>query len=115
MLTTLFIRGRHFGSSCWLNSPKLTLISTAHVKFRFVLVWRLRNAKEIIALMEKLSAIYPKRLPQEMRETATEDSYSFWHVNSVSKGKREAFHVRLCHEMAAHLEKTIRMTDPTLT
>ncbi len=27
ILTTLFIRGRHFGSSCWLSSQKLTAIS----------------------------------------------------------------------------------------
>ena len=28
ILTTLFIRGRHFGSSCWLSTQKLTAVST---------------------------------------------------------------------------------------
>ena len=28
VLTTLFIRGRHFGCSCWISSQKLTAIST---------------------------------------------------------------------------------------
>ena len=61
VLTTLFIRGRHFGASCWLSSQKLTAISTvASVNFRFVLVWRMCNAKEIQALMEELSALYPR-------------------------------------------------------
>jgi hypothetical protein len=36
VLTTLFIRGRHFGCSCWISSQKLTAISTvARVNFRF--------------------------------------------------------------------------------
>ncbi len=38
ILTTLFIRGRHSGSSCWISSQKLTAISTvARVNFRFIL------------------------------------------------------------------------------
>ena len=46
ILTTLFIRGRHFGNSGWISSQKLTAISTvARVNFRFMLVWRLRNKK----------------------------------------------------------------------
>ena len=39
VLTTLFIRGRHFGCSCWISSQKLTAISTvARVNFRFLCV-----------------------------------------------------------------------------
>ena len=95
VLTTLFIRGRHFGSSCWLSSQKLTAISTVvRANFRCVLVWRLRNAKEIMALMEELSAIYPKFVLQEMCEAAIDDEpHSFWYVNLVSKDKREMFYV----------------------
>ncbi len=45
ILTTLFTRGRHFDSSCWLSSQELTATSTvARANFRFVLCWRLRNA-----------------------------------------------------------------------
>ena len=39
ILTTLFVRGRHFGSSCWISSQKLTAISAvARCNFRFMLV-----------------------------------------------------------------------------
>ena len=39
ILSTLFIRGRHFGSSCWVSSQKLTAITNvARVNFRFMLV-----------------------------------------------------------------------------
>ena len=100
VLTTLFIRGRHFGSSCWLSSQKLTAISTvARVNFRFVLVWRLRKQKEIQALMEELSALYPIRTLHEMYEAAVADPHSFWYVGLVSKDKREMFYVRLDHKI----------------
>jgi hypothetical protein len=60
VLTTLCIRGRHFGSSCWLSSQKQTAISTvARINFRFVRVCRMRDAKDIQTLIEELSALYP--------------------------------------------------------
>ena len=95
ILTTLFIRGRHFGSSCWLSSQKLTAISTvARVNFRFMLVWRLRNQKEVISLMEELSAIYPVRILHEMYDLATEEPHSFWFIDLVAKSKASMFYVR---------------------
>ncbi len=85
ILTTLFIRGRHFGSSCWLSSQKLTAISTvARVNFRFMLVWRLRNQREVMALMEELSAVYPIDVLHNMYETALQDEdHSFWYINNT--------------------------------
>ena len=95
VLTTLFIRGRHFGSSCWLSSQKLTAISTvARVNFRFMLVWRLRNQKEIISLMEELSALYPVNVLHEMYSMATEEPHSFWFIDLVAKSKAAMFYVR---------------------
>ena len=95
ILTTLFIRGRHFGSSCWLASQKLTALSTvARVNFRFMLVWRLRNQKEIFSLMEELSAIYDVRTLYEMYEMAVADEYSFWYINLIAKKKEDMFHIR---------------------
>ena len=100
ILTTLFIRGRHFGSSCWLSSQKLTAISTvARVNFRFLCVWRLRNQKEIIALMEELSAIYPVKVLHEMYETAVAEPHSFWYINLVQKRKEDMFYLRFEQKM----------------
>jgi hypothetical protein len=96
ILTTLFIRGRHFGSSCWVSSQKLTAIaSVARVNFRFLLVWRLRNQKEILALMEELSAIYPISVLREMYETAiTDEDHSFMFIDLVAKRKEDMFFIR---------------------
>jgi hypothetical protein len=93
IMTTLFIRGRHFGVSTWISSQKLTAISTVvRVNFRFLCVWRLRNAREIQALLEELSAIYPIAVLQEMYEQAIGDQeYSFWYINMVAKSKDNMF------------------------
>ena len=100
ILTTLFIRGRHFGSSCWVSSQKLTAISpVARTNFRFILVWRLRSAREIEALIDELSALYPKQILYEMYEQAIEEEHSFWYVNMVAKSKQDMFHMRFEYKM----------------
>jgi hypothetical protein len=99
VLTTLFIRGRHFGCSCWISSQKLTAISTvARVNFRFLCVWRLRNQKEIVALLEELSAIYPIPTLHDMYEAAVSDeAHSWWYIDLVAKEKKRMFHIRFEH------------------
>ena len=101
ILTTLMIRGRHFGSSCWLSSQKLTAIApVARVNFRFMLVWRLRNQFEIRALVEELSALYPLQVLMEMYETAiTHEDHSFWFIDLVAKKKDDMFFIRFEHKM----------------
>ncbi len=101
ILTTLFVRGRHLGSSCWISSQKLTAItSVARVNFRFMLVWRQRNYREIEVLMEELSALYPKQILRDMYETAISDEdHSLLYVNLVAKRKEDMFFVRFDHKM----------------
>jgi len=95
-LTSLMIRGRHFGVSTWLSSQKLSAISlVARVNFQFMLVWRLRNYKEIECLMEELSALYPKQTLHDMYEAAiTDKDHSFWYVLLTAKKKEDMFFVR---------------------
>ena len=100
ILTTLFIRGRHFGSSCWVSSQKLTAISpVARTNFRFILVWRLRSAREIEALVDELSALYPKQILYDMYEQAVEEPHSFWYVNMVAQSKQDMFYMRFEYKM----------------
>ena len=97
ILTTLFVRGRHFGSSCWLSSQKLTAISpVARCNFRFMLVWRLRNKKELLdGLLYELSALFPLPVLYEMYEEAINDQdYSFWFIDLVAKNKEDMMFVR---------------------
>ena len=78
VLTTLFIRGRHLYTSCWISSQVLSSIHpVARKNFRFMLVWRLRNKKELVdSLLYELSALFPSPVLLEMYETATGDSHT---------------------------------------
>jgi hypothetical protein len=114
ILTTLFIRGRHFGSSCWISSQKLTAISTvARVNFRFMLVWRLRNKKELLdGLLYELSALFPLPVLFEMYETAINDEeHSFWYLNLVAKKKEDMSFVRFEHKMVLNRNEPVDTSD----
>jgi len=101
ILTSLMIRGRHFGCSTWLSSQKLTAISlVARVNFQFMCVWRLRNAKEIAAIMEELSALYDQRTLYAMYDLAVHDEdYSFWYILLTAKSKQDMFWIRFQKQM----------------
>ncbi len=102
ILTTLFIRGRHFGSSCWLSSQALSCIHPiARKNLRGLCVWRLRNRKELVDnLFYELSALYPMAVLQEMYETAINDEdFSFWYINLIAKKKEDMMFIRFEHKM----------------
>ena len=62
-------------------------------------VWRMRNAKEIAAVMEELSALANSRTLFKMYNMAMEDEdYSFWYVLLTAK-KAEMFHIRFDKRM----------------
>ena len=115
VLTTCFIRGRHTGISCWLSSQKLTAVSTvARVNFRFLAIWRLRNFRELQALLEELSAVHPVLVLMQMYEQAVSDQpHSFWFLNLV-KSKEEMFHIRFEHRQIVDdspLEELVAQAD----
>ena len=95
------IRGRHFGCSTWLSSQKLTATSlVARVNFQFMCVWRLRNAKEIAAIMEELSALYDQKTFYAMYDMAVHDEdYSFWCNLLTAKSKQDMFFIRFSKKL----------------
>ena len=95
MLNTLFIRGRHMMISTLVSTQKLRLLgSTLRVNAQFILCWRLRNALELEALIEELSAVYTKKQLLEMYEAATAELYSFWYINLTAKTRENMFWLR---------------------
>ena len=95
VLTSFMIRGRHFGVSTWLSIQKLSAVSlVARVNFQAMLVWRLRNYKELECLIEELSALYPKKVLLSMYEAATKEPYSFWYTLLTAKLKEDMFFIR---------------------
>ena len=115
ILTTLFVRGRHFGSSCWISSPKLTAISAcARCNFRFMLVWRLRNKKELLdGLLYELSALFPLPVLYEFYEQAINDAeHNFWYIDLVAKKKEETMLVRFEKKMVVDTQIKNDALDP---
>ena len=100
VLTTAFIRGRHFGQSTWLSSQKLSAVSLiARVNFQYLLIWRLRNYKEMMTIFEELSALYPIDVLKEMYEVATSEPFSFWYILLTAKSKDDMFFKRFEEKM----------------
>ena len=100
-LDTLFIRGRHM--STWVSSQKLRLISAAvRVNQQFLCCWRLRNQRELDAVVEELSALLPKEQLYQLYEQATREPYSFLFVYYL-KPRNEMFYKRFEERFA--LEK----------
>ena len=86
VLTSLFVRGRHLGCACWLLTQKLRVISLiCRTNFCWMLVWRMRNAKELSSLMEELSAILPIKTLHQMYKMATQNKHDFWYINLLNE------------------------------
>ena len=50
-------------------------------------IYRLRNYRELEAFIEEVSAIYDKKTPLELYNTATAEPYAFLYVNLRAKDK----------------------------
>jgi Cdc6-like AAA superfamily ATPase len=101
VLDMLFARGRHAMISTIVASQKLRALSTMiRVNATSWVVFKLRNAKELQALLEELSAIYPPQILTEMYHRATAEKYSFWFVNLLASVD-EMFWVRFERRLIA--------------
>ena len=80
------VRGRHTGCACWLLSQKTRVISLiCRTNFCWMLIWRMRNAKELAAIIEELDAIVPRAELMEMYRIATMDKHGFLYVNLLNE------------------------------
>ncbi len=59
----------------------------------------MRNAKEIQAFTEELSAIYPVKTLHQMYQEAIGEPHSFLYVNLVAKEKDGMFYVRVEYKL----------------
>ena len=85
VLTSLFVRGRHLGCACWLSTQKNRVVSLiCRTNYCWMLIWRLRSAKERDQILEELDALLDRRILLRLYETATSQKHSFWYVNLLS-------------------------------
>jgi hypothetical protein len=94
-MISLATRGRHFGVTWIISSQVLNLCGTVIRKnVRCMLVWRLRNHKEVETLCEELSGIYDAKTIMQLYQHATEEPFSFLFVRLDAKTKRDMFWLR---------------------
>ena len=78
ILTSLFVRGRHLGCACWLLTQKLRVVSLiCRTNFCWMLIWRLRNSKELLSILEEMDALVDRKLLNEMYNMATSEKTFF--------------------------------------
>ena len=92
VLTSLFVRGRHIGASCWLLTQKLRVISNiCRTNFCWMLTWRLRNPKELISILEELGALHDREILMQMYMMATSEKHLFWYINLLHEKEQLSF------------------------
>ena len=56
-------------------------------------IYRLRNYRDLEALIEELSALYDKKTLLELYNIATDEPHSFWYINFMAKSKKDMFYM----------------------
>ena len=92
----LFIRGRHAFINAFVGCQKLTLMSPIlRTQATNLAICRVRNGKELAAITEELSGVFPAPVIKALYEKATEEPHSFLWVNLMAKKKEDMFWLRL--------------------
>jgi hypothetical protein len=82
VLSTLYTRGRHFGVSTLVSIQKnTTLAPVIRVNAQFICIGRLRNQKELLSVLEEITAVYPLKTLMRLYEVATSQPHGFLYVN----------------------------------
>jgi GTPase SAR1 family protein len=95
LLHSLYTRGRHAFISTITATQKFRAISPIiRVNATALVVFRLRSEQELMAIVEELSAVYPKDVIVHMIRQATEAPYSFIYVDLSAKTPERMFWLR---------------------
>lgn len=104
LLHGLFTRGRHNSISTIVSTQKFAAIHPIiRVNATSLIVYRLRNYKELEAFVEEVSGLVNKKELVEIYKTATEEEYSFLYINLTAKNINEMFF--------STFKKRIQLTD----
>jgi hypothetical protein len=95
LLHQLYVRGRHNSISTITSTQKYNVIAPiVRINATQLYVFRLRNYKDLEAIVEELSAVADKKTLLDIYHTATSEPYSFLYVNLMSHDKNKMFHIK---------------------
>jgi hypothetical protein len=94
LLHSLFTRGGHNSISTIVSSQKFNAVAPIiRVNATFLVVYRLRNTKDLETLLEELSAMMPRKELLELYQLATKEPYSFLYINLVAPKLDDTFFI----------------------
>ena len=95
LLHQLYVRGRHNSISTITSTQKYNVIAPiVRINATQLYVFRLRNYKDLEAIVEELSAVADKKTLLDIYHTATSEPFSFLFVNLVAHDKNKMFHIK---------------------
>ena len=105
VLTSLFVRGRHLGCACWLLTQKNRVVSLiCRTNYCWMLIWRLRSAKERDAIIEELDSLLDRKVLMQLYNRGTNEKHSFWYVNLLNE--LDSMHYRSFDQKMLVVDKT---------
>ena len=94
-LNSCFTRGRHSQISTILSTQKYNAVSTIiRTNMDSMYLFRLRNANDLQAVIDELSALLDKKILLEVYMKATEQRYSFLFIKLTSPTINDMFYVK---------------------
>jgi hypothetical protein len=104
LLNQLYIRGRHNCISTITSTQKYRAISNIiRINITEIFIFKLRNAVDLEAILEELSALTDKKTLMSIYNAAVEKPYNFLYIKMNSKDKNEMFFI--------NFEKRIEIED----
>ena len=101
LLHSLFTRGRHAFISTICATQKFRALSNIiWVNATALIIFRLRSEQEMLAIVEEISAVYPKDVVISLIRHATEQPYSFLYVDLAAKKPDQMFWLRFEKRLA---------------
>jgi len=100
LLHSLYTRGRHLMISTITSTQVFNALSTIIRKnITQLYVYKLRNYKDLEAVLEELSALTDKKTLLEMYSMATKEPHSFWYINLIAKKTSDMFFIKFDRKM----------------
>ena len=95
LLHSLYTRGRHLMISTITSTQVFNALSPIIRKnITQLYVYKLRNYKDLEAVLEELSALTDKKTLLDMYKLATDEPHSFWYINLIAKKISDMFFIK---------------------
>ena len=79
-------------SCCCLSQSYRALSTVVRSRACYLLIFRMRNRKELDALLDELPGVYPRTILKQFYEEATAEKHSFLYINLLADWREDMFY-----------------------